>query len=105
MERHTFLGRPLSPAFSLRALTLAPGSTRPYDEDEWRGALVVVESGVVHIECTRGGCRRFDTGATMWLEGMPLRYLHNRGSEPVRLAAITRTAAGPCGPAASSPAS
>ena len=90
MERLTFLGRPVSPAFALRALTLAPGTTRPYDEDEWRGALVALETGHLDIECTRGGCRRFEPGALMWLEGMPLRSLHNRGSEPVLMVAITR---------------
>jgi hypothetical protein len=29
----------------VRTITLAPGSERPFDEDEWRDALVLVERG------------------------------------------------------------
>ena len=93
MERLTFLDRRIPPAFALRELTLAPGGSHPYDEEEWRDALVVLVEGELHVECTRGGIRRFEPGAVMWLEGLPLRTFHNRGTEPVLLVAITRRAA------------
>lgn len=78
------------PAFELRVVLIAPGHERLYDEAEWRDALVVVEQGEVELEGSGGSSRSFGRGAVLWLVGLPLRALHNRGPEPVSMVAISR---------------
>lgn len=80
----------MSPAFERREIAVAPGCTLPYDEDDWRDAIVVVERGQIVLECSTGVCGRFDAGAMLWLTGLPLRALHNRGHEPALLVAAAR---------------
>jgi quercetin dioxygenase-like cupin family protein len=89
-EPITFLGRPLGPSFQARTVTIAPGGTRPYDEAEWRDALVVVECGAVVVECGGGGRRAFEQGDVLWLTGMGVRALHNEGAESAVLVAVSR---------------
>jgi hypothetical protein len=89
-EPVTLRGRSLGPAFHRRVVTIAPGRARLYDPGEWRDALVVVEQGEVHVECRAGGFRPFAAGAVLWLTGLPLRALHNRGAEPAVLVAVRR---------------
>jgi quercetin dioxygenase-like cupin family protein len=89
-EPITFLGRPLGPSFQARTVTIAPGCTRPYDEAEWRDALVVVECGAVVVECGAGGRRAFEQGDVLWLTGMGVRALHNEGAESAVLVAVSR---------------
>jgi hypothetical protein len=88
--RLTFLDRPLPAAFELRLVALDPGGDRPYDAAEWRGALVVVERGEVELEANSGRCWTFKAGSVLWLVGLPLRALHNRGAEQTVLSAVTR---------------
>jgi hypothetical protein len=76
--------------FLLRAVVLAPGCTRAYQEAEWRDALVAITRGGVVLECLSGACYRFRRGDLLWLTGLPLRALHNRGREPARLLAVSR---------------
>jgi hypothetical protein len=90
-ERISFLDAELPPGFELELVSVEPGATRPYRDADWWDALVVVEHGEIELECVRGGRRRFDTGAVMWLAGLPLVALHNPGPEPVLLAAVSRT--------------
>ncbi len=89
-EPITFLGRPLGPSFRARTVTIAPGGIRPYDETEWRDALVVVECGAVVVECHAGGRRTFGAGDVLWLTGMGVRALHNDGAETAVLVAVSR---------------
>jgi len=89
-ERLTFLDGPLPPRFRLHGVTLDPGSTRPFREEEWLDALVVVERGEIELECRAGSRRRFPAGAVMWLHGMDLQALHNPGDEPTVLSAVSR---------------
>jgi hypothetical protein len=89
-ERLSFLDGPVPSRFRLRAMTLAPGSTRPYRAADWDDALVVVEQGEIELTCRAGGRRRFGAGAVMWLQGMELESLHNPGSEPTVLSAVSR---------------
>lgn len=89
----TFRGRRLGPSFVRREVVIAPGRSRPYDADEWRDALVVVEDGEVHLECRAGRRRPFVRGDVLWLTGLPLRALHNHGLEPAVLVAVTRRTA------------
>ena len=93
-EPITFLGRPLGPSFQARTVTIAPGGTRPYDEAEWRDALVVVECGAVVVECRAGGRRTFESGDVLWLTGMGVRALHNDGAETAVLVAVSRQRVG-----------
>ena len=90
----TFLGRPLGPSFRARFVTVAPGATRPYDEAEWRDALVVVECGTVVLECRAGGRRSFGSGDVLWLTGMGVVALHNEGAESAVLVAVSRRSTG-----------
>ncbi len=91
----TFWGRPLGPGFERRVVTIDPGRARLYDAAEWRDALVVVERGEIHIECRAGRFRPFVSGAVLWLTGLPLRALHNRGDDPAVLVAVWRAGDGP----------
>lgn len=78
--------------FELRVVTVAPGRARRYAEAEWRDALVVVESGEVELETEDHGRWRFARGEMLWLTGLPLRAVHNHGTEPARLVAVSRLA-------------
>lgn len=84
------LGTFVPPAFERRVITIAPGTARPYAEDEWRGALVVIETGDVDLECTAGGRRTFGPGDMLWFDGLSLRALRNRGDQSAVLVAISR---------------
>jgi quercetin dioxygenase-like cupin family protein len=89
-EPVTFLGRPLGPSFRTRTVTIRPGGTRPYEEGEWRDALVVVECGAVVVEGHAGSRRAFGAGDVLWLTGMGVRALHNEGQESAVLVAVSR---------------
>jgi hypothetical protein len=91
-DRLSFLGRELPCSFVMKVLTLPPGDAEPYREDDWADAIVIVEQGVLELECTRGGSRKFRRGAILWFAGLPLRTLRNRGEEPVVLTAVSRAA-------------
>jgi hypothetical protein len=88
----SFLGRELPRSFVLKVLTLPPGAAEPYREADWADAIVIVERGVLELECTRGGSREFRRGAILWFAGLPLRTLRNCGPEPVVLTAVSRAA-------------
>ena len=89
-EPLTFLGRGLSPAFERRYVRLAAGDSRPHRDADWEGAIVVVEDGAIELECVRGGRRRFETGAVLWLSGVPLVAMHNPGPSPALVVAVWR---------------
>ena len=101
MSRY-FLGRPLSPAFVLggrvvrvahRVVTVAAGD-KAYREEEWRDALVVVETGRIELETQSGGRRGFRTGDVLCLVGLALRALHNPGPGPAVLWRCSRRGSG-----------
>jgi hypothetical protein len=89
-DRLSFLAGQVPPGFQLRVATIAPGRQRASRADEWRDALVVVERGQVEVECLGGSRHRFGCGDLLCLSGLPLRALHNPGSEPAVLVAVTR---------------
>jgi glyoxylate utilization-related uncharacterized protein len=78
------------PAFVLRAVTIAPGSKRAYAETEWQDAIVLLRHGEIELECLSGSSYRFARGDLLWLAGLPLRALHNRGHERALLVAVSR---------------
>ncbi|MGH9137739.1 MAG: hypothetical protein ACRD0G_11915 [Acidimicrobiales bacterium] len=86
----SFLGRPLPAAFERVVVTIEPGASRAYDEDEWRDAIVVVELGDIDLECTQGGRRRFTAGNVLWFDGLPVRAVHNPGADAAVVVAIRR---------------
>ena len=78
--------------FARRQVVIDPGDRRPYTQEEWDDALVIVKRGEVDLECRSGSRMRFIAGDILWLTGLPLRALRNAGDEPVVLVAISRTA-------------
>lgn len=77
--------------FVIRTVRVEPGGSVPYEEADWRGALVTVESGELELQMTCGRSSFFQQGDVLWLEGLPLARLHNRGDEPTVLVAASRT--------------
>jgi len=90
LDRLSFLGRPLPPAFELLVITLAPGRERPFRAAEWRDAIVVVERGEIELESVRGSRARFERGDVMCLTGFSLRALRNRGPGTAVLTVVRR---------------
>lgn len=88
----SFLGGRLGAAFEMRAVAVAPGCSRAYDAAEWKDALVVVEQGEIELERSTGAHHRLSCGDVLWLDGLPLRALHNRGCRPAVLVAVSRRA-------------
>jgi hypothetical protein len=89
-DRLSLLDRRLAWTFSLRLTVIAPGAVRTYNEAEWRDALVVIERGEIELVSVRGRRLRLESGAVLWLSGLPLKALHNPGSEPALLLAVGR---------------
>jgi quercetin dioxygenase-like cupin family protein len=78
------------PAFECRAVAFEPGGVRIYNEAEWRDAIVVVGSGEIELEALGGSRERFEAGDILCFSGLPLRSLHNRGTEPAVLVTVSR---------------
>ena len=87
-------GRRLPASLRRRSVRIEPGASRPYDDAEWRDALVVLEDGEVELEARCGRRLALRTGAILWLAGLPLRALHNRGTVVATLVAVSRRSAG-----------
>lgn len=85
-----FLGNPLPAWVRRRVVTIAPGHVRPFDEAEWRDALVIVQVGEVALECTRGGRTTFRAGDVLWLVDIPVVRICNDGSIPAVIVAVSR---------------
>jgi glyoxylate utilization-related uncharacterized protein len=83
-------GGVLPAGFSRHVVTVAPGGTHPYRADDWAGALVLVAGGAIELVAACGRTCRLERGGVLWLDGVPLRTLHNPGSEDAVLVAITR---------------
>jgi hypothetical protein len=77
--------------FAVRIVAVAPGGERAFAEAEWFDALVLVERGEIELRGAGGTLRRFARGDMIWLDGVPLRVLHNPGTEPAVLRAVSRT--------------
>jgi hypothetical protein len=76
--------------FNVRVVAVGPGDDRDYDAAEWRDALVLVRSGSIELHGVSGASRCFGRGDLLWLDGVPLRALHNPGAEPAVLVAVSR---------------
>ncbi|HEX6470839.1 MAG TPA: hypothetical protein VF069_17190 [Streptosporangiaceae bacterium] len=87
---HSLVHGRLPPRFERRTVVIAPGRTLAYDESEWRDAIVVVHRGQVELRAGGDGRRRFGRGDILWLDGLSIRGLHNPGTEPAVLVAVSR---------------
>jgi hypothetical protein len=74
----------------MRTVRVEPGGSLPYEESEWRDALVTVESGELELVMACGRSCFFQTGDLLWLQGLPLAHLRNRRDEPTVLLAASR---------------
>jgi hypothetical protein len=86
----TFLGKRVPAAFEARRIVLVPGEERPYEEAAWRDAIVAVQRGAVDLVTEKGLCASFGRGDILWLSGLPMGALRNRGGEPAVLLAVSR---------------
>jgi hypothetical protein len=75
---------------TIREVAVAPGADRPYDEAEWRDALVLVKAGRIELCGVSGATQAFGRGDLLYLQGVPLRALRNPGTEPAVLVAVSR---------------
>jgi len=78
------------PGFVVRAVGVNPGGDRIYNEREWRDAIVVMARGEIELEAVNGERQHFARGDILWLCELPLRALHNRGTEDAVLIAVSR---------------
>jgi hypothetical protein len=76
--------------FERRLIRLSAGCERPYEHSEWEDELVVVVCGAIELEGLSGRRWTFSKGAILWLTDLPLRSLHNSGSETAVLMAVSR---------------
>ena len=74
----------------MRTVRMDPGDSLPYEEADWRDALVTVESGELELVMACGRSCFFRSGDLLWLQGLPLASLRNRGDEPTVLVAASR---------------
>jgi hypothetical protein len=71
-------------------VALEPGGALAYDQADWGDAFVTVESGELELVMTCGRSCFFQRGDLLWLQGLPLTTLRNRGDEPTVLTAASR---------------
>jgi hypothetical protein len=71
-------------------VAVGPGEALPYDEADWRDALVLVRDGEIVLETLCGRSCLFKRGDILWLAGLPLASLRNRGDEPAVLVTASR---------------
>lgn len=74
----------------MRTVRIEPGDSMPYVDAEWRDALVTVESGELELVMACGRSCFFQSGDLLWLQGLPLASLRNRGDEPAVLVAASQ---------------
>ncbi|MEO6125030.1 MAG: hypothetical protein ABIR32_15095 [Ilumatobacteraceae bacterium] len=86
----SFLDRSPPAWADIETITIPAGGHRPYNEQGWRRAMVVVERGAVSLECARGGRRTFGAGSVLWTVGLDLVSLHNGGETPAVLSVVQR---------------
>jgi hypothetical protein len=78
------------PGCSSTTTTILPAHSIDYDESDWAGAIVVVLSGRLHLECRSGERASFDEGAVLFLTGLDLRRITNPGFTPLVLKSVRR---------------
>jgi hypothetical protein len=84
------LSRTRSAGFRVRVVLLPPGSTHEFQAREWLDCLVEIESGAMELHLRGGTTRTYQTGAVLWLFGLPIVTLGNSGPTATVLVAISR---------------
>ena len=69
---------------------MEPGESLGYVEEDWRDALVLVRRGEIALTMLCGRSCYFQQGDVLWLAGLPIASLHNRGQEAAVLIAASR---------------
>ena len=82
------------PGFRRTTIRIEPGACRPYQGSDWEDCLVVIESGSVDLDGTSGVRQTFHGGDVLWLVGLSLRGLVNRGDTPVVITTVRRRGRG-----------
>ncbi len=78
-------------SFECWAVKIGPGEERPVVAGEWTGALVVVKSGELDVQCEEGSHRSFHRGDMLALQWLRACNLANVGAELVELIAVRRS--------------
>ena len=76
--------------FRRSTIRIEPGERHPYRPADWIDCLVVIESGEVELVATSGVRHTCRAGATLWLVGLSLRCLANRGHTPAVITTVRR---------------
>lgn len=74
----------------VRRVALKAGSELAYAPEDWRDCMVVIEQGSVELESRHGPRRTFVAGDALWLAGLRLRAIRNRGRSRAVLAVTSR---------------
>lgn len=90
-DRPAFLGRPIPDKFGVRRITVPPGAERRTVADEWKDAIVVLESGAIDVVAPSGGRRTFAPGDMLCLEWVACERIVNVGTVDAELIAIHRS--------------
>jgi hypothetical protein len=81
---------PLPSGYARREVRLAPGEVLGYVDADWHEALILVAEGRVEVTCRAGGHRSFETGDTIWFDGLGVATLANPGARPLVLVGVRR---------------
>ncbi len=87
-RRRAGVTRPAS--FQRRVVTIGAGRSHSCVDEEWTDALVIVATGTIEVECSRGGRRRFEPGTVLWLAGLEVHLIHSVGDDDATLVAVSR---------------
>lgn len=79
------------PGFRRTTVRIEPGHCRPYRSADWADCLVLIESGEIDLEAIGGARQTCRGGDVLFLVGLPLRGLVNRGPAPVVITTVRRT--------------
>ena len=90
-DRARLLGRRVPDEFDVRRIVVAPGRRAAVRRVRVARTRSSSSSRArIELECRGGRRRGFRRGDVLWLIGLPLRALHNRGPVPTVLVAVSR---------------
>ena len=70
---------------------LAPGEDSLFVADDWRGCLVMVQSGLLRLTCQSGRTAVFEAGSLLYLDGLQLASVGSDSATATVLLTIRRT--------------
>lgn len=80
----------LPPHISRRTVTIEVGGFLCADGAAWCGELLALDAGLVDVVTATGNRRRLDTGALLFVDGLPGVELHCAGPNPAVLTGLRR---------------